>query len=68
PIYLAVGAVRDAPVVVDGSVVVRPQLVLVATGDHRIVDGAQAGRITTVLRELLAEPARLDTPWQPSPS
>ncbi len=66
PIYLAIGAVRDAPLVADGSVVIRPQLVLVATGDHRIVDGAQAGRIVTVLRELLADPARLDEPWQPS--
>ncbi len=68
PIYLAIGAVRDAPMAIDGSVVVRPQLVLVATGDHRIVDGAQAGRITTVLRELLAEPTRLDSPWQPPSS
>ncbi len=64
PIYLAVGAVRDAPIAVDGSVVIRPQLVLVATGDHRIVDGAQAGRIMTVMRELLADPTRLDVPWQ----
>ena len=61
-LYLAVGAVHDAPAVVDGRVVVRPQLVLVATGDHRLVDGAQAGRISVQLRELLAKPAQLDTP------
>jgi pyruvate dehydrogenase E2 component (dihydrolipoamide acetyltransferase) len=66
PIYLAIGAVRDVPFAAEGSVVIRPQLVLVATGDHRIVDGAQAGRIVTVLRELLADPARLDLPWQPT--
>lgn len=64
PIYLAIGAVREAPMVLAGSVVVRPQIVLVATGDHRIVDGAQAGRIVCVLRELLAEPSRLDSPWR----
>lgn len=65
PIYLAVGAVRDAAVVVDGAVAVRPQLVLVATADHRLVDGSHAGRIATVLRELLAQPDRLDVPWIP---
>lgn len=62
PIYLAIGAVREAALVVDGEVVVRPQLVLVATADHRLVDGAHAGRIAAILRELLAEPARLDIP------
>jgi pyruvate dehydrogenase E2 component (dihydrolipoamide acetyltransferase) len=60
PLYLAVGAVRDAAVVVDGEVTVRPQLVLVATADHRLVDGAHAGRIATSLRHSLADPTRLD--------
>ncbi|MEJ7706771.1 MAG: 2-oxo acid dehydrogenase subunit E2 [Nocardioidaceae bacterium] len=60
PLYLAIGAVRDAPSVVDGQVVVRPQLVLVATGDHRLIDGAQAGRIATLLRAQLGNPEQLD--------
>lgn len=60
PLYLAIGAIRDAAVVVDGEVVVRPQMVLVATADHRLVDGAHAGKMATVLRELLAHPERLD--------
>lgn len=60
PLYLAIGAVRDAPAVVDERVVVRPQMVLVATADHRLVDGAHAGKMAQVLRELLAEPDRLD--------
>jgi pyruvate dehydrogenase E2 component (dihydrolipoamide acetyltransferase) len=60
PLYLAVGAVRDAAVVVDGAVAVRPQIVLVATADHRLVDGAHAGRIAGHLRTLLGDPARLD--------
>jgi len=68
PLYLAVGAVRDAPVVVEGQVAVRPQLVLVATADHRLVDGAHAGVIARTLRSLLADPDRLDAlgdsaPW-----
>ncbi len=60
PLYLAVGSLRDAAVVVDGQVAVRPQLVLVATGDHRLLDGAHAGRIATILRDLLADPWQLD--------
>jgi pyruvate dehydrogenase E2 component (dihydrolipoamide acetyltransferase) len=61
-VYLAVGAVRERPVAVDGEVVVRPVSVLVATADHRVLDGAHAGRLQKVLLELLADPARLDVP------
>ncbi len=60
PVYLAVGAVRERAVVVDGEVVPRPTTVLVATADHRIIDGAHAGRLQQVVVELLADPARLD--------
>jgi pyruvate/2-oxoglutarate dehydrogenase complex dihydrolipoamide acyltransferase (E2) component len=60
PLYLAIGAVREAAVVVDGAVVVRPTMVLVATADHRLVDGAHAGQMAAVLRELLAHPERMD--------
>ncbi|BEP13133.1 hypothetical protein acdb102_14440 [Acidothermaceae bacterium B102] len=67
PLYLAIGAVRDAPMVVDGELAVRPQMVLVATGDHRLVDGAHAGQLVAILRELLADPDRLDVPWSQRP-
>jgi pyruvate/2-oxoglutarate dehydrogenase complex dihydrolipoamide acyltransferase (E2) component len=62
PVYLAVGAVTPRAVVVDGEVVARPVLVLVATADHRVVDGAHAGRMATIVRELLLHPERLDHP------
>ncbi len=62
PVYLAVGAVRDRAVAVDGRVEVRPTVVLVATADHRIIDGAHAGRLQRVVVDLLADPARLDVP------
>lgn len=58
PLHLAVGAVRDAAMVVDGQVAVRPQLAV--TADHQLVDGAHAGAIATALRELLAVPTGLD--------
>lgn len=60
PLYLAVGAVHDAAAAVDGEVVVRQEVVLTATADHRLIDGVQAGRIATMLRSLLADPDVLD--------
>jgi pyruvate dehydrogenase E2 component (dihydrolipoamide acetyltransferase) len=66
-LYIAIGAVRDVAAVVDGAVVVQPQLVLVATADHRLVDGAHAGRVAALLRQLIAEPKLLDVPWNESP-
>ncbi|WP_353952300.1 2-oxo acid dehydrogenase subunit E2 [Knoellia sp. S7-12] len=61
PLYLAVGAIRERAVVVDGEVVVRPIVVLVATADHRIVDGAHAGQMAGIVRDLLLHPEQLDT-------
>ncbi len=63
PLYVSIGAIRDEAVAVDGGVQVRPRVVIGATADHRLVDGAHAGRIARVLRDLLADPHRLDTSW-----
>lgn len=60
PLYVCVGAVADAPMAVDGQVVVRPQLVLTATGDHRLVDGAHAAALARLVRAGLADPDGLD--------
>ncbi|GAA4404640.1 hypothetical protein GCM10023168_17570 [Fodinibacter luteus] len=62
PVYLAVGSVQQRAVVVDGEVVARPVLVLVATADHRVVDGVHAGQLATIVRELVTHPERLDHP------
>jgi len=59
PLYVLVGRVHDAAAVVEGEVTVRPTLVLTATADHRVVDGAQAGRFAAVLKDLLARPGDL---------
>jgi pyruvate/2-oxoglutarate dehydrogenase complex dihydrolipoamide acyltransferase (E2) component len=60
PLYVCVGAVADAPMALDGQVVVRPQLVLTATADHRLVDGAHAAHLARLVRAGLADPAQLD--------
>jgi pyruvate/2-oxoglutarate dehydrogenase complex dihydrolipoamide acyltransferase (E2) component len=60
PLYICVGAVKDAALVVDGKVAVRPQLVITATADHRLVDGAHAAKLARIVRALLADPATID--------
>jgi pyruvate dehydrogenase E2 component (dihydrolipoamide acetyltransferase) len=59
PMLILVPEVRPRPWAVDGRVEVRPVLRLCATFDHRIIDGAAAGRFAARLGELFAEPARL---------
>jgi pyruvate/2-oxoglutarate dehydrogenase complex dihydrolipoamide acyltransferase (E2) component len=60
PLYVCVGAVSDAPMAVDGQVVVRPQVVITATADHRVVDGAHAAKLARLVRGYLADPDSLD--------
>jgi pyruvate/2-oxoglutarate dehydrogenase complex dihydrolipoamide acyltransferase (E2) component len=60
PLYICVGAVSPAAMVVDGEVVARPQIVITATADHRLVDGAHAAKLARIVRELLAEPEKID--------
>lgn len=56
PIVLTVGAVHDAPAVLDGQVIVRPTLTIGATFDHRLLDGYQAGRLAKRFHEALENP------------
>ncbi|HVM27233.1 MAG TPA: 2-oxo acid dehydrogenase subunit E2 [Mycobacteriales bacterium] len=60
PLYVCLGAVSDVPMAVDGEVVVRPQLVMTATSDHRLVDGAHAAKVARLVRASLADPGTLD--------
>lgn len=59
PLVVAVGAVTDTPVAIDGRVEVRPVLSLGVTLDHRILDGYQAGLLATRFREIFEDPARM---------
>jgi len=60
PVYVLVGAVRDRPAVVDGQIVVQPQLTITATIDHRFIDGYQGGMLARMMREVFADPGRFD--------
>jgi pyruvate dehydrogenase E2 component (dihydrolipoamide acetyltransferase) len=56
---LAVGAVRDEPVVRNGAVVPGEVCSLTLSSDHRVIDGAAAARFLADLKSLLEEPLRM---------
>jgi pyruvate dehydrogenase E2 component (dihydrolipoamide acetyltransferase) len=56
---LAVGAVRDVPVVEDGRVVPGRRLKVTLSADHRVTDGAEGARWLQALREYIEHPVRL---------
>ena len=56
---IAVGAVEDRPVVVDGEVVVQPRMRITMSCDHRVIDGAQGARFLATLKSFLEEPAAI---------
>jgi pyruvate/2-oxoglutarate dehydrogenase complex dihydrolipoamide acyltransferase (E2) component len=56
PILLAVGAVRQKPVVEDGKVVPGYVCMLNATFDHRVIDGFHAAVMSKELRKHLEHP------------
>jgi len=56
---LAVGAIRDVPVVENGAVVPGQRMKVTLSCDHRVVDGAVGSKFLNTFRELLEEPVRL---------
>ncbi len=56
---LAIGAIRDVPVVRDGEIVPGKRMKVTLSCDHRIVDGAVGSRFLTTVRDYLEEPLNL---------
>lgn len=56
---LAVGQVRDVPVVSGGAVVAGKRLALTLSCDHRVVDGAVGAAFLAELRRLVEHPLRV---------
>ena len=56
---LAVGAVEERAVVVDGQVVAQPRMRITMSCDHRVIDGAQGARFLATLKSFLEEPAAI---------
>ncbi len=53
---LAVGAIRDVPVVKNGEVVPGKRMKVTLSSDHRVVDGAKAAQFLNTLRNMLENP------------
>ena len=53
---LAVGAIRDVPVIENGAVVPGKRMKVTLSSDHRIVDGAKAADFLNTLRSLIENP------------
>ncbi len=60
PAVIVLGKVEDKPVVRDGEIVVRTMLPLTGTFDHRIVDGAQIGKLARGIKRNFRKPEWLD--------
>lgn len=56
---LAVGAIIEKPVALDGQVVLRPMMNITASFDHRLIDGAVGARFLRKVRELMEQPELL---------
>jgi pyruvate dehydrogenase E2 component (dihydrolipoamide acetyltransferase) len=54
---LAVGAIEEKPVIVDGELAATPMMTLTLTCDHRALDGSVASEFLGTVRALLEEPA-----------
>lgn len=56
---LAVGSVREVPVVRDGRLAIGQRMKVTLSADHRVTDGAEAARWLQTLRSMLEHPLRL---------
>jgi pyruvate dehydrogenase E2 component (dihydrolipoamide acetyltransferase) len=54
---LAVGAVKETPVVLDGELDVAPIVHLMLTCDHRALDGADGAEFLQTLVAMIEQPA-----------
>jgi pyruvate/2-oxoglutarate dehydrogenase complex dihydrolipoamide acyltransferase (E2) component len=64
PLLVAMGAVKEVPVVVDGKLEVSQQMKVFATFDHRILDGSHAAKMARTLKMWFEDP---DTHFGPIP-
>lgn len=56
---MAVGAIRDVPVVENGAVVPGKRMKVTLSSDHRVVDGAKAAEFLQTFRTYLENPATM---------
>ena len=52
-------AIKERPAVVDGEIVIRQQMYLSVSFDHRWIDGAEGARFMSDLVRLVSNPSRM---------
>jgi len=60
-LILAVGAIRETPVVKDGSIMIGKRMKMTLSCDHRVVDGVTGAAFLAELKALLENPAEMNT-------
>lgn len=60
PAVIVLGKVEEKPVVRNGEIVIRTMLPLTGTFDHRIVDGAEIGKLARGIKRNFRKPEWLD--------
>ncbi len=56
---LGMHAIKDRAIVENGEIVIRPMMYLALSYDHRIIDGREAVKFLSSIKEYLEDPARL---------
>ena len=56
---LAVGAIRDVPVIEKGQIVPGKRMKVTLSSDHRVVDGASCAEFLNSVRNFLENPAKM---------
>jgi pyruvate dehydrogenase E2 component (dihydrolipoamide acetyltransferase) len=56
---LAVGAIRETPVVREGAVAIARRMAMTLSCDHRAMDGAIGARLLAAIKDLIEHPMRL---------
>lgn len=60
PVYIVVTAIKERPVAHQGQVVIRPQMDIMATIDHRFMDGFRGAQLIKIIRHYMENPKAVD--------
>jgi len=55
---LALGKIREQPVVIEGEIIARPMMTATLSVDHRVIDGILAARFLTSIKKKLENPSQ----------
>jgi pyruvate/2-oxoglutarate dehydrogenase complex dihydrolipoamide acyltransferase (E2) component len=66
PLLIALGQVKEEPVVEDGQIVPGKIVRAFATFDHRVLDGMHAAKMSKTLKRIFADPEKELGPLPPA--